>query len=120
MNETGQRNEAARTGQMLPGIAGICMYMLVVALAGVFGVFRGPYPAWVVLPICTLIVLGVFGLLRLRRWGWALTTAGALLLSVLYAYLARSTGQPRLYVMAGLDLLLFLYLVRTEVRERLV
>jgi hypothetical protein len=105
---------------MLPGIAGICMYMLVVALAGVFGVWRGAYPAMVVLPICTMVVVGVFGLLRLRRWGWALVTAGSLLLSGMYGWMARSMGQPRLWVMAGLDLCLFLYLVRQETRDRLL
>jgi hypothetical protein len=107
-------------GQMLPGIAAICMYMLVVAIVGVFGALRGAFPSMVVLPICTMIVVGVFGLLRLRRWGWALVTAGSLLLSAMYGWLARSMGQPRFWVMAGLDLCLFLYLVRQETRARLL
>ena len=107
-------------GRMLPGIAAICLYMLVVALVGVFGALRGAFPAMVALPVCSMIVVGVFGLLRLRRWGWALVTAGALLLSAMYGWMARSLGQPRLWVMAGLDLCLFLYLVRQETRERLL
>lgn len=106
-------------GQMLPGIAGICLYMLVVAITGVFGALRGVFPPMVALPICTMIVLGVFGLLRLRRWGWALVAAGSLLLSMMYGWMARHMAQPRFWVMAGLDLCLFLYLVRAEVRERL-
>lgn len=118
--ERGDRAAAADTG-MLPGIAGICLYMLVVALMGVFGVFRGVYAGnarYVVLPVCTMIVAGVFGLLRLRRWGWALVSAGALLLSLMYGYMARATHTPAMWVMAGLDLCLFLYLARPEVRER--
>jgi len=106
-------------GQMLPGIAGICIYMLVVALVGVFGVLRRVFPPMVVLPICTMVVVGVFGLLRLRRWGWALVTAGSLFLSGMYGWMAKSMGQPRFWVMAALDLCFFLYLVRQETRERL-
>jgi hypothetical protein len=119
MSQTDNKPSGNVKGQMLPGIAGICMYMLLVALVGVFGVFRGTFPAMVVLPICTMIVVGVFGLLRLRRWGWALLTAGSLLLSTVYSWMAHHMSQPRLWVMAGLDLCLFLYLVRQETRERL-
>jgi hypothetical protein len=106
-------------GQLLPGIAGICLYMLVVAITGVFGALRGVYPTMVALPICTLMVVGVFGLLRMRRWGWAMVAAGSLLLAVMYGWVARHLAVPRLWVMAGLDLCMFLYLVRAEVRERL-
>jgi hypothetical protein len=107
-------------GQMLPGIAAIAMYMLVVAIIGAFGALRGAFPAMIALPIATLIVIGVFGLLRMRRWGWALVTAGSLLLCVAYGWSARHLGATRLWVMAGLDLCMFLYLIRTEVRDRLL
>jgi len=106
-------------GQMLPGVAGICLYMLVVALTGVFGAFRGAFPPMIALPTCTLLVVGVFGLLRLRRWGWAMVTAGSLLISAMYGWMARSVAMPRLWVMAGLDFCMFLYLIRAEVRDRL-
>jgi hypothetical protein len=115
---------AAVKGRLLPGIAGICLYLLVVSLIGVInvlnGTFAGVQARYTVLPVCTMLVVGVFGLLRLRRWGWALVVAGTLLLCLGYIYMARSVGQPGLYVMAGLDLCMFLYLVRTEVRERLI
>jgi len=117
MSEQQQRPNARK--QLLPGIAGICLYMLVVAVTGVFGALRGVFPAAVALPVCTLIVVGVFGLLRLRRWGWALVTAGSLLLSFMYGWTARHLAVPRMWVMAALDLCLFLYLIRAEVRERL-
>ena len=106
-------------GQLLPGIAGICLYMMVVALTGVFGALRGAFPPMIALPICTLLVVGIFGLLRLRRWGWAMVTAGSLLISMMYGWMARHMGMPRLWVMSALDLCMFLYLVRAEVRERL-
>ena len=107
---------------MLPGVAGICMWMLVVATVGVFGALRGVYTGhsrYVVLPVCTMIVVGVFGLLRLRRWGWAVVLAGTLLLSFGYGYIARTQGTPALWVMSLLNLCFFLYLVRPEVRERM-
>ena len=105
---------------MLPGIAGIAMWMLVVAISGVFqALARGGQARYVVLPMCTMIVAGVFGLLRLKRWGWALVLAGALLLSLWCGYMARTTGAGGLWVMAGLNLCFFLYLSRPEIRERM-
>jgi hypothetical protein len=114
----------AAKGQLLPGIAGICLYMLMVALMGVIGVFRGQYTGpvarFTILPVCTMVVVGVFGLLRMRRWGWALVLGGTLMLSLAYVAMSRVTGNPGMLVMAALDLCLFLYLVRTEVRERML
>ena len=109
-------------GKLLPGIAGICMWMLVVALVGVMGALNGVYTGharYVVLPVATMIVVGVFGLLRMRRWGWAVVLAGTLLISVMYGYTARTTGNAGLWVMSLLNLCFFLYLSRTEVRERM-
>ena len=114
--------KAEDQGGMLPGVAGICMWMLVVATVGVFGAVRGVYAGharYVVLPVCTMIVVGVFGLLRMRRWGWAMVSAGTLLLSFGYGYMARAMSAPGFWVMAGLNLCFFLYLSRPEVRERM-
>jgi hypothetical protein len=107
---------------MLPGVAGICVWMLIVATVGVVGAMNGVYRGnarYVVLPVCTMIVAGVFGLLRLRRWGWAVVLAGTLLLSFGYGYMARAAGHPGLWVMSLLNLCFFLYLSRPEVRERM-
>ena len=106
---------------MLPGMAMIGMYMLFVAIIGVFGVFNGRFPTtarFFFLPLCTLIVVGVFGLFRLRRWGWALVLAGCLLLTTYYVYVSHVMHSPGLLVMAALTLTFFLYLSRPEVRER--
>jgi len=119
----GERVVADEQRGMLPGVAGICMWMLVVATVGVFGAVRGVYTGharYVVLPVCTMIVIGVFGLLRLRRWGWAMVLAGTLLLSFGYGYMATSMKLPGLWVMSLLNLCFFLYLSRPEVRERML
>jgi hypothetical protein len=58
-------------------------------------------------------------LLRLRRWGWALTLA-AVFLSALYGmWVVVKVHQMAELMMVGLNLLFFLYLVRPEVRGRL-
>jgi hypothetical protein len=119
-----ERKDATRpvvSGSMLPGMAMIAMYMLVVAMVGGFGALAGRYPGgkYVILSICSLVVIGVFGFLRLRRWGWALVMGGCLTMCLWYIYMSRLTHNPALIVMACLDLCFFLYLSRTEVRERL-
>jgi hypothetical protein len=114
--------EASAHG-MLPGVAAICLLMLLLtllnafaALRGIFGEGRGKYG---VLMLCTLLAAGVFGLLRLRRWGWALVLGGCVMLCAgnLFEY-QRAHGAP--FLVQGLfALVFFLYLVRTEVRDRL-
>ncbi len=83
---------------MLPGVAAIAVWMLIVALMGVFAVLNGHVPRQMglllVLPVCTLIVVGVFGLLRMRRWGWALVMAGAII-SALWRLLLCSASRTR-------------------------
>jgi len=109
------------TGGILPGMAMVAVYMLIVGLVGAFGAINGHYPSgrYVILTVCTLVVIGVFGFLRLRRWGWALVTGGCLSLALWIIYISRVTHNHGILIMAGLNLCLFLYMVRTEVRERL-
>ena len=110
-------------GQMLPGIAGICMFMIFMVMINVYAAVTGRYgtgmPRYSVLAICTLLAIGIFGLLRLYKWGWALVTAGALLLAAGDFFYFSRLHVGFFLVRAGLVLVFFLYLVRTEVRERL-
>jgi len=108
---------------MLPGMAVIGMYLLLMGMMNAFAAVRGAFgmgaAKYSILGVCTLLVAGVFGMLRLRRWGWALVTAGCLLLAGGYFYgFHRTHIAP--YVIQGLfAMLFFLYLSRPEVRERL-
>jgi hypothetical protein len=113
----------ARAHGMLPGVAGICMFMLVLtlinafaALQGKFGVGGGKYG---VLALCTLLAAGVFGLLRLRRWGWALVLGGCLTLCAGNLFVFHKTHVLPFLVQGLFALVFFLYLVRVEVRGRL-
>lgn len=115
---------AENRGKMLPGIAGISLFLLLVTLINVFAVLRGVMGAgpakFGVLALCTLLVAGIFGLLRLRRWGYSIVLAGCLLLSVGYFYLFSRTHVLPWMVEGFFALLFFLYLVRPEVRDRML
>jgi len=114
---------AAVKGVLLPGVAGIAMFLLLLALLNTFAALKGIYGAgggrYGVLAVCTLLVAGVFGLLKMRRWGWAITTAGALLLAAGYLFVFSRTHSAPMLVEALFGIVFFLYLIRTEVRERL-
>ena len=111
------------TRGILPGMAAISMFLLLVTMLNAFAALRGIFgtgPAkYGIFAVCTLLVVGVFGFLRLRRWGWALVTAGCLVMALgdIYYY-----GHSRIafyIVRALLELCFFLYLIRPQVRERL-
>jgi|SRR5271163_4361950 len=125
MSDTGRSSGTARAaGQMLPGVAGICMFLMFMTLlnvyAGLRGAFGGGAAKYAVLALCTLLAAGIFGLLRLQKWGWSLVTAGCLLLSAGDFYLFSKLHAVFFLVRGIFVLLFFLYLVRQETRERLV
>jgi hypothetical protein len=122
--ETKVRKLEARAGKMLPGVAGISMFMIFMTILNAFAALRGTFGTsaakYSVLAICTLLGVGVFGLLRLKKWGWAIVTAGCLLLSSGDFYFFEKTKAGFFLIRALLVLVFFLYLVRGSVRERLV
>jgi hypothetical protein len=66
-----------------------------------------------------LLFLGGAGLLRQKRWGWALAMAAAML-TVCYAlYLALALRTLALLFPAALHTVFFMYLLRPTVRERM-
>ena len=117
------RRLQARAGGMLPGIAGIAMFMIFMTMLNAFAALNGTYGTkgakYSVLAICTLLAVGIFGLLRLKKWGWAIVTAGCLLLSVGDFFYFEKSRAAFFLVRGMFDLVFFLYLVRAEVRDRL-
>jgi hypothetical protein len=114
---------AGESKGILPGMALIGMYLLLLAMLNAFAAVRGTFgqsaAKFSILGVCTLLVIGVFGMFRLLRWGWALVTCGCLLMAAGYFYGFHRTHIPP-YIVNGLfALVFFLYLSRTEVRERL-
>jgi hypothetical protein len=108
---------------MLPGMAFIGMYLLLLAMLNAFAALHGIYgaglPRYGIFGICTLMVIGVFGFLRLRRWGWSIVAAGFLLLAAGDFYLYSRKHVGFLLIRGLFSIVFFLYLSRTEVRERL-
>jgi hypothetical protein len=104
--------------KLLPGIAAIGFWMLALSLIGLIGVTMHRFPL-VVLILCAGFAAGGQGLLRLKRWGYALTLA-AVFLSMLYGtWILVRFHQLTAIVMVTIDLVFFLYLVRPEVQERM-
>lgn len=107
----------------LPGMAAISLWMLGLTLMGVGGVLNGHFgkggPRAAVLVLCSLFAAAALGLLRLRRWGWALTLGAAFLCVCFGCYNLFRFHQTQWIVMVGVNLVFFLYLVRPEVTGRL-
>jgi hypothetical protein len=124
MSETNEvKKLEERAHGMLPGVAGICLFMVVLttinaiaALQGKFGVGSAKYG---VLALCTLLAAGILGLLRMRRWGWALVLGGCLTLCLGNLFVFEKTHAGPFLLQGLFALVFFLYLVRTEVRDRL-
>ncbi len=114
---------AGEAGGMLPGMAVIGMYLLVFSMLNAFAAMRNVFGMgsvkYSIFGVCSLMLVGLFGMLRLRRWGWAIVSAGCVLMAAGYFYgFHASRHLP--YIIQGLfALVFFLYLSRTEVRERL-
>jgi hypothetical protein len=110
-------------GQMLPGIAGVCMFLMFMTMVNVYAGLHGAYGVgkarYAILVLCTLLAIGIFGLLRLAKWGWALVTAGCLLFATGDFYYFSRTHVGFFLVRGLFVMVFFLYLVRTEVRDRL-
>lgn len=109
--------------RMLPGMAMIAIFMLVISMANAFQVLRHaalfrPSARYAILLVCSAIVLGVFGFLRLRRWGWALLLGGTFFYALGNVVLFAQSRQPGYLLPAAFSLVFFLYLVRDEVRNR--
>lgn len=124
MPEEQPKHSSSKRGQMLPGLAGICMFLIFTTMlnvyAGLLGTFGSGITKYAILALCTLLAVGIFGLLRLKKWGWALVTAGCLLFSIGDFSFFTKTHQVFFMVRGIFTLLFFLYLVRPETRERLV
>jgi len=104
--------------QQLPGLAAIGLYMFLLAGVTVLGVVSGHYRPLFLIFSVAFITAGM-GLLMLLRWAWAMTLAAVALLAGVFLW-QFSTKHSAPYIVQGLlNMALFLYLVRPEVREHL-
>lgn len=107
----------------LPGMAAISLYMWGLALVGVAGVLTHRYPPGGprigILILCTVFAIAGLGLIRLRRWGWALALGAVVCCVCFGCYSLFRFHQAQWGVMIVINLVFFLYLVRSEVIGRL-
>jgi len=99
----------------LPALIVIALYMFLLAGINVVSVAKGlarpPY-----LIFSAAFFTAAMGLLLLFRWAWTLTLAAVLLLSALFFYRFTTQHDLASLMQGGLNLIIFLYLVRPEVR----
>ena len=102
----------------LPGLVAIGLYMLLLAGVVVVSVVQGRVGAlFLVFP--PLFIAGGFGLMMLLRWAWALTLAAVALLAGWFLWSFTTQHDSAALVQGLLNLVFFLYLVRTDVRKNL-
>lgn len=101
-----------------PGVAAIGLWLFMLCALGLLGVGQHHLPKFAVL-FCAVFALGGYGLLAQKRWGWALSLA-TVLLSGLYGMwrVGRFHQLPMLFMVA-VNFVLFFYLIRPEVRQRM-
>jgi hypothetical protein len=104
---------------LLPGLAAISLYLMVLAGVIVLGVVGGRHYPSLFLIFSAVFMAASAGLLLLLRWAWALALAAVFLLVVYNLWIFSRQHQGAALVQGLLNLVFFLYLVRTEVRERL-
>lgn len=110
--ETGEK-----AAGLLPGMAVVCLWMLALCGLGCVGVITHHLPPGVMI-ICFIFAIAANGLLKLRRWGWALTLAATFLSLCYGCFVLFHFHQVPMIVMVVVNLIFFLYLIRPEVLER--
>ena len=119
-DETASPQPSSGTGVIsrLPGLAAISLYMLFLAGTVILGVVLKRYPpVYLFFPV--FFIASGMGLLMQFRWAWALSLAAVVLQMGMFLYLFTTQHVPSELVQGLLNLVFFLYLVRTEVRAKL-
>jgi len=103
----------------LPGLAAIGLYLLVLAGIIILGVVGGRHYPPLFLLLAAAFITAAAGLIVLLRWAWAMALAAVLLLACYNLWIFSTLHVAPALVQGLLNLVFFLYLVRTEVREKL-
>jgi hypothetical protein len=102
----------------LPGLIAISLYMLLLSAVTIVSVVEQG-AGFIYLVFSIFFIAGALGLLLLLRWAWALTLAAVAILSGSFLWGFSVQHSYSSLVQGLLNLLFFLYLVRTDVREKL-
>jgi hypothetical protein len=102
----------------LPGLIAISLYMILLAGIMIVRVASGlSQPVMLIFPV--LFIAGALGMLLLLRWAWALTLAAVALSAGSFLWSFTTQHNSVALVQGLLNLVFFLYLVRTDVRKNL-
>jgi hypothetical protein len=101
-----------------PGLIAVCGYMLLLAEAAVVYFVQGRAGALYLVFAAMFIAAGL-GLLFLLRWAWALALATVTLSAAWFLWSFSAQHSPAFLVRGSLNLVIFLYLMRTGVRAKL-
>lgn len=102
----------------VPALVVVAFYMFLLAGINVISVAKGlARPPYLILSAA--FFTAAFGLLLLFRWAWTLTLAAVALLSGLFFYRFSAQHDIASLMQGGLNLVIFLYLIRPEVRANL-
>jgi hypothetical protein len=116
---TDEDNAGPRRQLPLPGIAAICLYLLLLAGVIILGVAGGHHYPPVFLIFAATFMTASAGLLLLFRWAWAMTLGAVFLLAGYNAWIFSVQRQTSALIQGALNLVMFLYLIRPEVRDHL-
>ncbi len=103
----------------LPGMAAIGLYLLLLAGVIILGVVGGHHYPPLFLVLAAAFITTSAGLVMRFRWAWASALAAVLLLACYYIWIFSTQHMAPALVQGLLNLVFFLYLIRTDVRERL-
>jgi len=117
--EDPQQSRPLDTRKLLPGMAAVALYLMLLAGTVVVGVVSGGhYPKFFLL-FSVVFVTASAGLIVGFRWAWALALAAVFLLACYWAWTFAGVHSGAAAVQGLLNLVFFLYLIRPEVRARL-
>lgn len=113
--------ESSQKSGLLPGIIAIAAFMLLMSVVSFYSGMRFAFGGQRILIFAFTLLFAIagLGLLTLKRWGWAMSLAASFLAMSLYVWFYLHSHEPRQLIMAGANIVFFLYLMREEVRLRL-
>jgi hypothetical protein len=103
----------------LPGLAAICLYLLLLSGVIILGVAGGHHYPPLFLVFAAIFMAASAGLLLSFRWAWALGLGAVFLLAGYNMWIFSARREAPALVQGLLNLVMFFYLVRPEVRANL-
>ena len=103
----------------LPGVAAVCFYLLLLAGVIILGVVSGQHYPTIYLVFAAAFITASAGLMMSFRWGWALALGAVSLLSAYNLWIFSQHRDMAALIQGLLTLVMFLYLIRAEVRAHL-